>query len=75
MAEYYFEAEGCRIAEWWNTAENEAVSIARARVETGITTSWHKLDGIAERYVVLEGEGRVFAPMPTRASIHMNNVG
>ncbi len=56
--EYYFEAEGCWISEWWNTPEDEAVSVARARVEPGVTTHWHRLRGIAERYVILEGEGR-----------------
>ncbi|MDN5865656.1 MAG: cupin domain-containing protein [Gammaproteobacteria bacterium] len=56
--EYYFEAEGCWIAEWWNTPEDEALSIARARVEPDVTTSWHRLEGITERYVILEGRGR-----------------
>lgn len=55
--EKFFEAEGCWIAEWWNTPEDEALSIARARVEPGITTRWHRLIGITERYVILEGEG------------------
>lgn len=57
--EYYFESEGCWITEWWNTPEDEAVSIVRARVEAGVTTRWHRLRGTAERYVVLGGRGRV----------------
>lgn len=56
--EYFFEAEGCWVAEWSNTPKDEAVSIARARVEPGVTTSPHKLRDITERYVILEGEGR-----------------
>jgi mannose-6-phosphate isomerase-like protein (cupin superfamily) len=56
--EYHFDAEGCWITEWWNTPGDEAVSIARARVEPGVATSWHALDGIAERYVILAGHGR-----------------
>ena len=52
-------AERCFINELSNTAEDEAVSIARARVAIGATTRWHRLDGIAERYVILEGKGRV----------------
>jgi mannose-6-phosphate isomerase-like protein (cupin superfamily) len=56
--EYYFE-ERCHITEWWNTADDEAASIARARVEPGVTTRLHRLRGVTERYVVLEGEGRV----------------
>jgi mannose-6-phosphate isomerase-like protein (cupin superfamily) len=58
VGEYYFAAEGCWISEWWNTSEDAAVSIARARVEPGVTTHWHKLRDITERYVILEGEGR-----------------
>ena len=57
-AEYFFE-EGCHITEQWNRSEDAAVSIARARVPPGQTTRWHRLRGIAERYLVLQGEGRV----------------
>ncbi len=56
--EYYFR-EGCHINELSNSPGDEAVSIARARVEPGSTTRWHRLSGIVERYVVLEGRGRV----------------
>ena len=38
---------------------NAPVSIARARVEPGKTTRWHRLNGTAERYVILSGSGRV----------------
>ena len=31
----------------------------RARVQVGVTTAWHHLDGVAERYVILQGQGRV----------------
>ena len=51
--------ERCFIVELSNTPGDAAVSIARARVEAGITTRWHVLDGIVERYVVLEGSGVV----------------
>ncbi len=56
--EYYFD-EGCFITELSNTAEDPQVSIARARVEPGKTTRWHYLRGVTERYVILEGVGRV----------------
>lgn len=56
--EYYFE-EGCYILELSNSPDDEAVSIARARVPAGVTTQRHRLKGIAERYVILEGEGWV----------------
>lgn len=55
----YFFAEGCFITESWNTALDEAVSVARARVEPGMTTRWHRLHGVTERYLILEGQGRV----------------
>ena len=35
------------------------MSIARARVRAGETTRWHRVAGTAERYVVIEGTGRV----------------
>lgn len=54
----YFFREGCHITEWLNHPDDPDASIARARVEPGITTRWHALDGITERYVILEGRGR-----------------
>ena len=53
--------EGCAIAELSNFPGDPEVSIARARarVRAGATTRWHALVGIRERYVILEGRGRV----------------
>lgn len=51
--------ERCFIAELSNSDRDEAVSIARARVRPGVTTRWHRLEGIVERYVILEGRGVV----------------
>lgn len=51
--------ERCHILESWNRDADPAVSVARARVEPGITTRWHRLKGIVERYLILAGEGRV----------------
>lgn len=56
--EYYFD-EGCYITELSNTDDDASVSIARARLEPGKTTKWHSLSGITERYVILQGIGRV----------------
>ncbi len=53
----YFTAEQCHILELSNSADDAAVSIARARVTPGVTTHWHRLIGIAERYVIVEGRG------------------
>jgi mannose-6-phosphate isomerase-like protein (cupin superfamily) len=58
MDEYFFE-ERCFISEWWNSDRDEAVSVARARVLPGVTTRLHRLRGIMERYIILEGQGLV----------------
>jgi mannose-6-phosphate isomerase-like protein (cupin superfamily) len=50
--------EGCWILELSNSEADPHLSVARARVPPGITTQWHRLRDIAERYVILEGEGR-----------------
>jgi len=55
----YLTAERCHILELSNSPDDAAVSIARARVEPGVTTRWHRLAGIVERYVILEGTGSV----------------
>ena len=64
----FFISEGCHIVELSNSASDPAVSIARARVEPGVTTAWHSLKGTVERYVILEGNGCVevgeLAPEP-----------
>lgn len=52
-------SENCHIIESSNSPDDPALSIARARVEPGVTTRWHKLRNTAERYVILEGRGRV----------------
>ena len=57
-AEYY-TPERCHINELSNVGEDPGVSIARARVSAGVTTRWHRLAGTIERYVILEGRGRV----------------
>lgn len=56
--EYFFD-EGCHILELSNSPNDPAVSIARARVEPGVTTRLHQLEGITERYVLLVGRGLV----------------
>lgn len=55
----YFFAEGCFITEISNSADDPALSIARARLEPGKTTRWHYLNGTIERYVIVEGTGSV----------------
>lgn len=49
--------ERCHITEWLNTELDPAASVVRAAVAPGVTTRWHRLKGITERYVILSGEG------------------
>jgi mannose-6-phosphate isomerase-like protein (cupin superfamily) len=56
--EYFFE-EGCHITEWWNSPDDAELSVARARVGPGMTTRLHRLFGVTERCVILEGAGIV----------------
>lgn len=57
-AEFYIE-ERAHVTEWLGAADDGALSIGRARVEPGVTTRWHRLEGVAERYVIVSGTGRV----------------
>jgi mannose-6-phosphate isomerase-like protein (cupin superfamily) len=57
-SEFYFE-EGCYIVEYWNTADDEDLSVARARVPVGVTTRAHVLHGIVERYLIVDGVGEM----------------
>ena len=59
VEEEYLTPEGCWILESWNSSKDEAVSIARARVEQGVTTKLHRLSGTVERYLIIEGQGMV----------------
>ncbi len=57
----YLTPERCFIYENWGlvSAGDSAVSIARARVEPGVTTKAHHLDGIQEIYIITKGNGKV----------------
>jgi mannose-6-phosphate isomerase-like protein (cupin superfamily) len=51
--------EGCYITELSNSPDDPDLSIARARVEPGVTTRWHRLKDTAERYYITQGQGRM----------------
>lgn len=55
----YLIPEGCYIVELSNSELDPELSIARARVEPGVTTQWHTLIHLTERYVILEGSGQM----------------
>jgi mannose-6-phosphate isomerase-like protein (cupin superfamily) len=55
----YLTDERCHIIEVANDSGDEQLSIARARVDAGVTTAWHRLNGISERYIIVSGKGLV----------------
>lgn len=55
----FYTDEKCFIIELSNTPDDPEASIARARLASGVTTRWHRVKDTAERYVILEGKGRV----------------
>jgi len=55
----FYISEKCYITELSNSADDPDVSIARARVEPGVTTRRHRLKGITERYFIISGTGGV----------------
>jgi mannose-6-phosphate isomerase-like protein (cupin superfamily) len=57
IADEFETAERCFITEVANDPSDETVSIARARVEPGVTTAWHKLRGASECYLIISGQG------------------
>ena len=57
LADEFYTPERCYIIELDNTPGDPAVSVARARVEPGVTTRWHRLLGVAERYYIVSGHG------------------
>ncbi|MCP4408825.1 MAG: cupin domain-containing protein [Gammaproteobacteria bacterium] len=59
LSSEFYTHEKCFIVELSNSADDEGLSIARARVEPGVTTRWHRLKKSGERYYILSGVGRV----------------
>jgi mannose-6-phosphate isomerase-like protein (cupin superfamily) len=69
-AHEFFTSEQCHITEWSNSGADEQVSIARARVEPGTCTRWHRLHDTVERYCILQGRGEVeLQDMPTQTVV------
>ncbi|MFK7993883.1 MAG: cupin domain-containing protein [Granulosicoccus sp.] len=53
----FFTKERCTITELLNHDESPDVSVAKARVDHGVTTQLHSLQGVTEHYIILSGEG------------------
>ncbi len=54
----FYTPEKCFITEILNTTKHRECSIARARVEPGVTTEWHWLQETDEMYYILSGKGQ-----------------
>ena len=72
-AEYYTE-ERCHINELSNSQDDPGLSIAEARVVPGDTTRWHRVIGLIERYVVLQGTGLVEVDALLPQPVHPGDV-
>lgn len=59
LTDEFFTAERCYITEIANDQDDMQASIARARVRPGVTTAWHKLTRVEERYIIISGSGKV----------------
>ncbi len=53
----FYISERCYITELSNSVDDPDVSITRARLEAGVTTRWHRLKGVTERYYIVSGTG------------------
>ena len=53
----FWTDERCYITELHNDDASPEASLAIARVEPGVTTQLHRLEGICERYIVRKGHG------------------
>lgn len=69
----FYTDERCYIKEIWNS-QDDCLSIASARVEPGVTTAWHRLDGVDERYAVIAGNGKVEVGDMEPADVNVGDV-
>lgn len=70
----FYIAEGCHIIELSNCPDDPGVSIARARVEPGVTTRWHRLAETVERYFIIKGMGLVEVDELPAQEVHPGDV-
>jgi len=55
----FLTEERCSILEIFNNPNDRSQSLARSRVESGVTTAWHRLKDTTETFYILSGHGRV----------------
>ena len=71
--EFYTE-ERCHILELINEKDDRSQSLARARVEPGVKTAWHRLNETAEVYYILSGQGFIELGEEFRKAVKANDV-
>ncbi len=71
--EYFFE-EGCYIWELSNSENDTEISIARARLTPNTETKPNYLQGIIERYIILDGQGDVFISDQTAQAVSSGDI-
>ncbi len=74
LANEFYIDEGCFIVKISNSEDDPELSIARARVNVGVTTKLHKLKNIVERYVIIEGDGAVKIGNLASQKVHVGDV-
>lgn len=71
----FFTNERCHILELLDNHDTKKpFSIARARVEAGVTTAWHRLSDITEYYYILSGRGFMEIDEEKGFEVGMNDV-
>ena len=58
-ASEFMTPERCSVLEVWNDPSDSSASMALARVEPKITTQLHRLNGVSERYLIVQDTGMV----------------
>ena len=55
----FFTEDNYYVTEWWNTPDDPALSVARLRIQPGVSIRPYRLRGVTERYLFLSGRGLV----------------
>jgi len=66
--------ERCHIIELMNLPADRSQSVARARVEPGVTTAWHRLKDTSESYYILSGKGLAEIGDDTQQEMHPHSI-
>ena len=74
LSKEFYTPERGYITELYNTPDDPDASIARAKVKPAVTTRWHRLAGIAERYYIVNGRGRVEIGEPPPQEVNAGDI-